>query len=65
MVLAHGWNPGSIKKKDIASTIAAGVAKWWTLIGETDGVNRIGYIGGGTREHQSDTVYTTGGYPEL
>ena len=42
-------------------TIAAGVAKWWTLIGETDGVNRIGYIGGSTREHQSDTVYTTGG----
>ena len=47
--LAHGWNKGSIKKKDVISTIDSGVDKWHTLIGEVGGVaiknnNSKGYL---------------------
>lgn len=59
--LAHGWNPGSIKQTDVASTVAAGVAKWWTLVGETGTVNEIGYIENGTGKHQSNMVYSPNG----
>ena len=30
---AHGWNNGSIKKKDVISTIDSSIDKWHTLIG--------------------------------
>ncbi len=59
--LAHGWNPGSIKKKDVASTIATGVSKWWTLMGETGGVKEVGYIEKGSGKHQSNMVYDPNG----
>lgn len=32
---SHGWNKGSIQKKDVISTIDSGVSKWHTLLGET------------------------------
>lgn len=31
---SHGWNKGSVKRKDIISTIDTGVTKWHLLIGE-------------------------------
>ncbi len=58
--LAHGWNPGSIQKKDVASTVAAGISKWWTLMGEV-GVNEVGYLENGTGKHQSNVIYSPNG----
>lgn len=34
--LAHGWHNGSIKEKEVISTIDSGVNKWHTLIGERE-----------------------------
>lgn len=32
--LAHGWNNGHIKQKDVISTIDSNIDKWHTLLGE-------------------------------
>lgn len=36
--LAHGWHDGSIKEKEVISTIDGGVGKWHTLLGVEGGV---------------------------
>lgn len=34
VILAHGWNKGHIKEREVISTIDSGVNKWHTLLGE-------------------------------
>ena len=33
VILAHGWNKGHIKEREVISTIDSGVNKWHTLLG--------------------------------
>lgn len=54
--LAHGFNKGSMKEKDVISPIDSGVQCWHTLLGVKGGVGQM-KSNKGSQFYQQDRIY--------